>query len=226
MTTPISLAEVAALVGDPARANILCALLDGRALTAGELAYAANVSPQTTSGHLAKLTQARLLDVLKQGRHRYFRIATPQVAQMLESIMTVALQAPPRHRPASKVDDAMRIARTCYDHFAGRLGVGLADTLCGRGHVVLAEDGGEVTPQGHEFFQRFGVTLVKDRRRMFCRACVDWTERRPHLAGAVGAALATRCFDLGWVKRMREGRALTITPVGRTGLRDMFDLSI
>jgi len=226
MTTPISLAEVAALVGDPARANILCALLDGRALTAGELAYAANVSPQTTSGHLAKLTQARLLYVLKQGRHRYFRIATPQVAQMLESIMTVALQAPPRHRPASKVDDAMRIARTCYDHFAGRLGVGLADTLCGRGHVVLAEDGGEVTPQGHEFFQRFGVTLVKDRRRMFCRACVDWTERRPHLAGAVGAALATRCFDLGWVKRMREGRALTITPVGRTGLRDMFDLSI
>ena len=226
MTTPVSLAEVAALVGDPARANMLCALLDGRALTAGELAYAANVSPQTTSGHLAKLTQAHLLHVLKQGRHRYFRIATPQVAQMLESIMAVALQTPPRHRPASKVDEAMRIARTCYDHFAGRLGVGLADALCGRGHVVLAEDGGEVTPQGHDFFERFGVTLVKNRRRIFCRACVDWTERRPHLGGAVGAALATRCLDLGWVKRMREGRALTITPVGRTGLREVFDLSI
>jgi DNA-binding transcriptional ArsR family regulator len=226
MTIPVSLAEVAALVGDPARANILCALLDGRALTAGELAYAANVSPQTTSGHLAKLTQAHLLDVLKQGRHRYFRIATPQVAQMLESIMAVALQTPPRHRPASRADDAMRLARTCYDHFAGRLGVGLADTLCGRGHVVLAEDGGEVTPQGHEFFDRFGVTLVKNRRRIFCRACVDWTERRPHLGGAIGAALANRCFDLGWVKRMREGRALTITPTGRTGLREVFDLSI
>jgi DNA-binding transcriptional ArsR family regulator len=226
MTTPVSLAEVAALVGDPARANILCALLDGRALTAGELAYAANVSPQTTSGHLAKLTQAHLLDVLKQGRHRYFRIATPQVAQMLESIMVVALQTPPRHRPASRVDEAMCIARTCYDHFAGRLGVGLADTLCGRGHVVLGEDGGEVTPQGHEFFERFGVALVKNRRRIFCRACVDWTERRPHLGGAVGAALATRCFDLGWVKRMREGRALWITPVGRTGLREVFDLSM
>ncbi|HUI95638.1 MAG TPA: helix-turn-helix transcriptional regulator [Xanthobacteraceae bacterium] len=226
MTIPVSLAEVAALVGDPARANILCALLDGRALTAGELAYAANVSPQTTSGHLAKLTQAHLLDVLKQGRHRYFRIATPQVAQMLESIMAVALQTPPRHRPASRADDAMRLARTCYDHFAGRLGVGLADTLCGRGHVLLAEDGGEVTPQGHEFFDRFGITLVKNRRRIFCRACVDWTERRPHLGGAVGAALANRCFDLGWVKRMREGRALTITPTGRTGLREVFDLSI
>jgi DNA-binding transcriptional ArsR family regulator len=226
MTIPVSLAEVAALVGDPARANILCALLDGRALTAGELAYAANVSPQTTSGHLAKLTQAHLLDVLKQGRHRYFRIATPQVAQMLESIMAVALQTPPRHRPASKADEPMRAARTCYDHFAGRLGVGLADALCGRGHVVLAEDGGEVTPEGHEFFERFGVTLIKNRRRIFCRACVDWTERRPHLGGAVGAALANRCFDLGWVKRMREGRALTITPTGRTGLREVFDLSI
>jgi DNA-binding transcriptional ArsR family regulator len=227
MSESMDLAQTAALVGDPARANILSALLDGRALTAGELAFFARVSPQTTSGHLAKLTQAHLLDVLKQGRHRYFRIATPQVAQMLESIMAVALQTPPRHQPAaSRVDDAMRTARTCYDHFAGRLGVGLADTLCGRGHVVLAEDGGEVTPQGHAFFERFGVTLVRDRRRIFCRACVDWTERRPHLAGAVGAALAGRCFDLGWVKRMREGRALTITPVGRTGLHEVFDLSL
>ena len=226
MTTPVSLAEVAALVGDPARANMLCALLDGRALTAGELAYAASVSPQTTSGHLAKLTQAHLLDAVKQGRHRYFKIATPQVAQMLESIMAVAISTPPRHRPASRVDEQMRTARTCYDHIAGRLGVGLADTLCGRGHVVLGEDGGVVTPQGHAFFDRFGVPLVDEKRRVFCRACLDWTERRPHLAGAVGAALATRCLDLGWIKRMREGRALTITPVGRTGLREVFDLTI
>jgi DNA-binding transcriptional ArsR family regulator len=226
MTTPVSLAEVAALVGDPARANMLCALLDGRALTAGELAYAANVSPQTTSGHLAKLTQAHLLDGVKQGRHRYYRIATPAVAQMLESIMAVAIRTPPRHRPASKIDEQMRTARTCYDHFAGRLGVGLADTLCGRGHVVLAEDGGEVTPRGHDFFARFGVALTDNRRRTFCRACLDWTERRPHLAGAVGAALATRCFDLGWVRRTRESRALAITPAGRAGLRDVFDLTI
>ena len=226
MSTPVSLAEVAALVGDPARANMLCALLDGRALTAGELAYAASVSPQTTSGHLAKLTQANLLDAVKQGRHRYYRIATPQVAQMLESIMAVAISTPPRHRPPSKLDDAMRTARTCYDHIAGRLGVGLADTLCGRGHVVLAEDGGEVTPQGRAFFDRFGVPLVEDKRRTFCRACLDWTERRPHLAGAVGAGLANRCLDLGWVKRMREGRALTITPAGRNGLREVFDLTI
>ena len=226
MSTPVSLAEVAALVGDPARANMLCALLDGRALTAGELAYAAGVSPQTTSGHLAKLTQANLLDAVKQGRHRYYRIATPQVAQMLESIMAVAISTPPRHRPTSRADEQMRTARTCYDHIAGRLGVGLADTLCGRGHVVLAEDGGEVTPQGRAFFDRFGVPLVEDKRRTFCRACLDWTERRPHLAGAVGAGLANRCLDLGWVKRMREGRALTITPAGRNGLREVFDLTI
>ena len=218
MTTPVSLAEVAALVGDPARANILCALLDGRALTAGELAYAANVSPQTTSGHLAKLTQAHLLDALKQGRHRYFRIATPQVAQMLESIMAVAVTAPPRHRPVSKVDDAMRTARTCYDHIAGRLGVGLADTLCGRGHVVLAEDGGEVTRHGHDFFARFGLTLVKDRRRIFCRACVDWTERRPHVAGSLGAGIAATFFSRGWVRRRPGGRAVVVTAAGAAWL--------
>src|SRR5690348_6541725 len=226
MTTADSLAQLPAPLGAPARPNILCALLDHRARTAGQPPYPANVPPQTPSGHLAKHTQAHLLDALKPGRHRYFRIATPQVAQMLESIMAVAVTAPPRHRPVSKVDAAMRPARTCYAHIAGRLGVGLADTLCGRGHVVLAEDGGEVTRHGHDFFARFGLTLVKDRRRIFCRACVDWTERRPHLAGAVGAAIADRCFDLGWVKRMRDTRALAITPAGRAGLREMFDLTI
>src|SRR5258708_8064393 len=118
----IHLAEVAALVGDPARANIMCALLDGRALTAKELAYAANVTAQTTSGHLAKLTDARLLTVVKQGRHRYYRLTTPLIAQMLESIMAVAAHGPPRHRPASRPDEPMRAPRMCYDHIARPLG--------------------------------------------------------------------------------------------------------
>jgi DNA-binding transcriptional ArsR family regulator len=226
MTTPVSLAEVAALVGDPARANILCALLDGRALTAGELAYAAHVSAQTASGHLAKLTEAHLLDAVKQGRHRYYRIATPLVGQMLESIMAVAAYAPARYQPKSKADEAMRMARTCYDHIAGRLGVSLADTLCARGHVVLAENGGEVTPQGRDFLRGFGIELVGSRRRTFCRACLDWTERRPHLAGLVGAALAARCIDLGWVARMRDSRALAITPAGRAGFAEVFGFSL
>ena len=225
MTAP-QMAEIAALVGDPARANILSTLFDGRALTPTELTFAANVSPQTTSGHLAKLTQAGLLSVVKQGRHRYYRLATPLVAQMLESIMAVASLAPPRHRPRSAREENLRKARTCYDHFAGQLGVSIADALCTRGHLVLGDDGGQVTETGLSFLQTFGVDVSETGRRPFCRACLDWTERRPHLAGVVGASIAMRCFDLGWVKRERTPRALTITPAGTSGFRKTFGFSI
>ncbi len=228
MSNAPQIAEVAALVGDPARANILCALLGGRALTATELAYAAGVSPQTTSGHLGKLAAAQLVVLMKQGRHRYYRLAGPHVGQMLESIMNVALTGPPRFQPKSRLDEQMRQARTCYDHIAGVLGVGLAERLIQRGLVVLGDEAGEVTPAGAEFFAGLGVDLVavKERRRMFCRPCLDWTERRPHIGGAVGAALATRCLDLKWLERVRDSRALTITPAGRRGLLDSFGLSI
>ena len=147
MTEDARMAEIAAPVGDPARANILSALMGGRALTAKELAFAAAVSPQTTSGHLGKLAGANLVAGVKQGRHRYFRIATPQVAEMLEAIMAVVAAAPARYRPPSKADDAMRAARTCYDHFAGRLGVGITGALCARGRVVLADDAAR-SPRG------------------------------------------------------------------------------
>jgi DNA-binding transcriptional ArsR family regulator len=220
------MAEIAALVGDPARANILISLFDGRALTATELSYAASVSPQTTSGHLAKLTQARLLTVVKQGRHRYYRLATPQVAQMMETIMAVAAEAPPRYRPRSPREDALRLARTCYDHFAGRLGVAIADSLCARGHIILGEDGGQVTATGLAFLRDLGAQFSKPSRRPFCRHCLDWTERRPHLSGMVGASIASRCFDLGWVERERNQRALKITPKGQEGFRRSFDFSI
>jgi DNA-binding transcriptional ArsR family regulator len=222
------MAEVASLVGDPARANILCALLDGRALTATELACAAGVSPQTTSGHLAKLHGARLIDLCVQGRHRYYRLAGAHVGQMLESIMTVALTGPPRYQPRAKGDDEMRHARTCYDHLAGQLGVGIADRLVACDHVVLGNEAGEVTESGAAFLARLGVDLsgARARRRVFCRPCVDWTERRPHIGGAVGAALATRCFELQWIERVPDGRALKITSVGRRGLMEAFDLSL
>jgi DNA-binding transcriptional ArsR family regulator len=228
MNESVQIAEIAALVGDPARANMLSALMDGRALTAGELAYAAGVSPQTTSGHLAKLTEARLLVPRKQGRHRYYRLATPAVGRMIEGIMAVAVDGPPRHSPPGKFDAALRNARTCYDHFAGRLGVGLADALVERGHVVLGDDGGEVTAPGVDFLAGFGLDLAaaQQRRRAFCRPCLDWTERRPHLAGAVGASLSARCFDLRWFERMRDSRALVITAAGRSGLAEVFGLSL
>jgi DNA-binding transcriptional ArsR family regulator len=222
------MAEVAALVGDPARANILCALLGGRALTATELAYAAGVTPQTTSGHLGKLTAARLLVQMKQGRHRYYRLAGPHVGQMLEGIMNVALEGPPRFQPKTPAEDKLRHARTCYDHIAGLLGVSLAERLTACEHVVLGDEAGEVTPAGAEFLGKLGVDLsgARSKRRVFCRPCLDWTERRPHIGGAVGAALAKRCFELKWIERVRDGRALTITPAGCRGLMDYFSLSL
>jgi len=222
------IAEVASLVGDPARASMLVALLGGRALTATELAHAAGVSPQTTSGHLAKLHAANLLGLMKQGRHRYYRLAGPHVAQMLEGIMNVALLGPPRFQPKTRLDEQMRHARTCYDHFAGTLGVGLADRMTERELLVLGDEAGEVTPAGLDFLGKLGVDFAaaRARRRVFCRPCIDWTERRPHIGGAVGAALAQRCFDLKWVERVRDSRALRITPAGRRALMEHFALAI
>jgi DNA-binding transcriptional ArsR family regulator len=222
------IAEIAALVGDPARANILSALLDGRALTATELAYVAGVTPQTASAHLAKLADMGLLAPEKQGRHRYFRLATPLVARMLESIMAVAGAGPACYRPHWKGGDALRTARTCYDHLAGRAAVAITDALVGRGHVELGEDGGVVTASGTAFLTGFGLDLeaVGKRRRAFCKPCLDWSERRPHLAGAVGAGLADRAFALGWIERMKDSRAVAITEAGRAGLQEVFGVSL
>jgi DNA-binding transcriptional ArsR family regulator len=227
---PSTMAEVAALVGDPARACILDLLTDGRAFTAGELAFAAGVGAPTASAHLGKLVEARLLTVIKQGRHRYYRLASPLVGRMLEGIMAVAaIETPQRHRPRSPRDEAMSLARTCYDHLAGRLGVALADSLIAHGRVILGDDGGEVTDSGKVFLREWGVDFADARRRrqrVFCRPCLDWTERRPHLAGTVGAMLAVRCFDLGWIERLRDSRAVAITARGRGGFADAFGLDV
>jgi DNA-binding transcriptional ArsR family regulator len=223
-----SLAEIAALVGNPARANVLVALLDGRALTATELAFVAHVSPQTTSGYLGDLTAARLLTRHKQGRHSYYRLASPMVAHMLESLMAVASDKTAACQPRWRGGEALRTARVCYDHLAGRLGVSLADALQERGWLVLSEDGGEVTARGASFLREFGMDLLamKQRRRIFCRPCLDWSERRPHLAGAVGAALAGRCFELQWIERQRDGRAVTITKDGARGFTEVFGIAL
>jgi DNA-binding transcriptional ArsR family regulator len=218
------IAATAALLGDPTRANMLAALLDGRALTAKELAYTAHVTPQTASGHLAKLSDGGLLAAEKQGRHRYYRLASPLVGHMLEGVM--AATTPEPVRPTTwRGGEALRTARTCYDHLAGRLGVALADSLTERGHVTLGTDGGEVTEQGQRFLDDFGASPVPGRR-VFCRPCLDWSERRPHLAGRVGAALACRCFDLGWIARQRDTRAVAITSAGRDGFRETFGIAL
>jgi DNA-binding transcriptional ArsR family regulator len=219
-------AEVARLVGDPARANILAALLDQRALTASELAFSAHVMPQTASSHLAKLTLANLIRVEKQGRHRYYRLASAEVAQMLESVMNVATLTPPRFRPPSKLDDDMRAARSCYDHLAGRLGVALADALASQRLIVFESEGAEVTSAGLRHFKALGIPLQPPQgsRRAFCRPCLDWSERRYHVAGSVGAAILRHCLDQGWLERRRGSRALKVTERGRTALAKTFHL--
>jgi DNA-binding transcriptional ArsR family regulator len=223
-----AVSEIAALVGNPARANILMALIDGRALTASELSYIAGVSPQTTSEHLGMLRQANLLSMTKQGRHCYFRLGSPQVARMIESIMVVAADAPQRYRPRWNGGDQLRTARTCYDHIAGRLGVALTDALTRHDHIVLSEDGGMVTRAGEKYLSDFGVQLedLRRGRRTFCRPCIDWSERRPHLAGALGTALAGRCFELGWIVRIRDSRALKIPAKGERGFSDVFGVTL
>ena len=224
MSDTTRMASIAAVLGDSAHANILAALMDGRALTAKELAFAARVSPQTTSGHLARLTEAGLLAAQKQGRHRFFRLASPLVAQMLESVMAVAGPEPAR-RGTWRGGEALRTARTCYDHLAGRLGVALADSLTASGHVMLASDGGEVTESGHAFLRDFGADPVAGNR-VFCRPCLDWSERRPHIAWRLGAALAARCLELGWIERQRDSRAVTITPGGESGFAEQFGIRL
>ena len=221
-----TIAGVAALVGDPARANILSALMGGRALTAGELAQHAGVTAQTTSGHLARLAEAELIAMEKQGRHRYFRLASPAVAQAVEALSILAVAGPKRHHPIGPRDAAMRLARTCYDHLAGRLALALADSLAQRGHVHLADGAGLVSDEGMRFFADFGIDLGEPgrSRRPLCPACLDWSERRPHLAGRLGAALLSRLVELKLVAPVAQSRALGITRAGEVGLRRTFEL--
>ncbi len=223
----LAVAEIGALVGDVARANMLHALMAGRALTAGELAWIGGVGASTASEHLAKLAASGLVAVEKQGRHRYFRLSSPAVARMLEGISAVvATEGPQRYRPASRIDEALRRARLCYDHLAGRLGVALCEALTKRECVLLSEDGGVVTEAGQRFFIDLRIDLgqLQRRRRLFCRPCLDWSERRHHLAGSLGAALAARCFELGWIEPIRDSRAVVVTREGREGLASRFGI--
>jgi DNA-binding transcriptional ArsR family regulator len=234
MASNAAFAEVAALAGDPARAGMLHALMDGRALTASELARVAGITPQTASGHLARMVAVGLLSVEKQGRHRYHRLASPTVAQMIESIMRVASSLQSTRLPRSPLsvgprDAALRAARTCYDHLAGRLGVALADALVAGGYAELANDAGVVTDAGIGLFGRIGIDvdelLARPGRRsarILCRPCLDWSERRPHLAGAVGAALCSHSFTKGWIRRIDGTRAVTVTPKGQRIFREEF----
>lgn len=230
MVSTNQIAEIGILVGEPARAAILGALMDGRALTATELSRVAGVTPQTASSHLARLTAADLVTVQKQGRHRYHRLARPEVARMLEGMMQIAATgstAPKRKIVTGPRDAAMQRARTCYDHFAGRLGVAISDRLIATGAVELDSESGLLTAKGTALLAGHGIEISGTRKssRPVCRPCLDWSERRPHIAGKLGAAICSHYFDKGYVRRRNGTRALEITPPGQIALRDMFGIS-
>jgi len=218
------IASVAALLGDPARANILTALMDGRALTVSELAEAAGVTLQTASGHLAKLDAANLLVAEKQGRHRYFRLSGPDVAQVLEALMGLAQRTGATRVRTGPRDAALRSARICYDHLAGERGVALLKAARQKG-FIRGETDMILTEKGRVIFAEFGIDLaaLEKGRRPVCRACLDWSERHSHLGGALGAALLSRMIDRGWVRR-DTGRVLTFTCTGAEGFEAAFML--
>lgn len=225
ITGPV-IAEVAALLGDPARATMVTALLDGRVLTASSLARAAGITPQTASTHLAKLTAAGVLSMVREGRHRRFRLASPAVTDMIDGIVAVALSRRPRYRPLSRQARALNAARICYGHLAGRLSVDLTDALVAREYLVLDGEAAQITAPGARFFRGLGIGLPTGRstRQRVCRLCLDWTERRPHIAGVVGEGITKRCFELGWIQRLEDSQAVLVTPSGRRGLRRTFGI--
>ncbi len=214
-------AMVAALFGDPTRAEMLDALLDGDAHAAGELAHRTGVAPSTASEHLTRLLRAGFVLVESRGRERRYQLASPAVGEALEGLARIAPSKRVSSLREASRSEAMRRCRTCYDHLAGRVGVAVTEALVARGTLV-ARDGAFVLPQGRErMLESLGVDVESARanRRSFARSCMDWSERRPHLAGALGAALARAIFDLGWLERRPHDRALLITPVGFGALR-------
>lgn len=206
--------RIAALLGDPARANMLSALMGGQALTAGELAREAGVTPQTASAHLAKLEQGGLLTRRHQGRHNYFALAGSDVAEVMEQLAVLADRAGHmRTRPGPR-DPAMRRARVCYDHLAGDAGVAMLDALVAQGRI--RDEGGSLslTEAGRAFAREFGVAVETSGRRPLCKACLDWSVRRSHLAGIMGAGLLTRIYDLGWARRLDGTRIVAFSAPG------------
>jgi DNA-binding transcriptional ArsR family regulator len=270
----VDVVPAASLIAEPARAAMITALLDDRPLAAGELARVAGVSPATASAHLARLLSGGLVSMIRQGRHRYYQLAGPEVAAAMEALAHLGNATPVQVRSLRESRDAAALAeaRTCYDHLAGRAGVALLEALLARGILAPAPDGGRpaggdppvepapggngarnggpavdggrheraapqaairpgafvVTPDGMATLTSFGLDIgaLEGSRRRFAGACLDWTERKPHLNGALGAAMTGRLIGLGWIERGSRRRAVRVTPAGRDGLAATFGWSL
>ncbi|HZU52226.1 MAG TPA: metalloregulator ArsR/SmtB family transcription factor [Sphingomicrobium sp.] len=223
MVNTAAVARIGSLLGDPARANMMIALLDGHEWMASELAMVAGISAQTASTHLAKLTDANMITVEKRGRERYHRLSSSDVARLVEQMHVIGAAIPARSPNAGPRDGALRELRSCYDHLAGRIAVDVSARL-------IEDASAETTrlkPEAFPLLERLGIEFDKlaQGRRVVCRTCLDWSEKKPHMAGALGAALLERFDALSWVKRQASTRALVLTATGERGLSDVFGVS-
>ena len=223
-----NVAGVAALIGDAARASMLCVLMDKRARTATELSHVAGITPQTASSHLAKLVSGELVTVEKQGRHRYYRLANENVATALEALQVVTTAKVKRPFQPGPRDQNLRHGRMCYDHLAGTLGVTITQALVSNGSIVESGKNFDLTQSGEIFLTDLGIDIdqAKAKRRKFSRTCLDWSERQPHLAGALGAAISDKLVSLKWIKQEKDSRVVRVTPKGRRNIEKVFAVSL
>jgi DNA-binding transcriptional ArsR family regulator len=219
-------ASVAAVIGDPSRALILSALADGRAMPAGDLARLAHVSPQTASTHLEKLFKAKLLSVVVQGRHHYYRLRDARVAELIESLSVIARPVVPLTERQQEKAGQLRFARTCYGHLAGKIGVAITEALCSHSYIADEDAGYRLSETGMAWFRSIGIDVGGLKRRPLAKRCLDWSERRHHLAGALGVALCGRVMELGWAVRIRDSRALRLSDSGRAQIRSELGLAL
>ncbi len=221
-------AMIGSVIGVPARANMLAALAAGQALTATELAMHAGVTPQTASSHLKKMIEANFLVVEKQGRHRYFRLSDPRMVDALEPLAHLIPDSPIVHKRPSKQLQELRESRMCYDHLAGVLGVTLVDAMLAQGYLEEGDDDFAPTETGIKFFDDLGIDIgqLRGTRRHLARRCLDWSERRPHLGGALGAALANQFLDRGWISRVQDSRKINVTIKGKRAFKSRLDIAI
>lgn len=221
------IAAIAAVLADRTRADMLVTLLDGRALPAGELARAAGVAPSTASSHLFRLVENGFLAVERTGKHRYYRLSSPELIAAMEALAVVAPSKPIRSLKQSRNAEAIRYARTCYDHLAGQVGVAFTQTLVDREIVIELEGGYRVTNDGKTILEDFGLDIDKLKRQLaFSPNHIDWSERYRHIAGPLAKAITVRMFDLGWLNRVQAGRAVRVTEPGRDGLKERFGLEL
>ncbi|WP_166416486.1 ArsR/SmtB family transcription factor [Cochlodiniinecator piscidefendens] len=220
------IARVAALIGDPARANMLTTLMSGKALTVSELAEEAGVTIQTASSHLSKLNEGGLLRPRKQGRHKYFSLANDEVAHVLEGLMGLAAGSGHLRKRTGPKDAELRQARVCYNHLAGDMGTQMFDSLMTRGHLILDDDTLKLTAAGEIFVSNFGIdlTVLHKSRSPLCRECLDWSERRSHLAGSLGRAFLSRFEYLSWARRDQKTRVVSFSPHGAKEFEQLFSI--